>query len=189
IHLLAGTDHPVAFAGGPLDAGGGLQLLYEAFVRGVLRPRLLQLLFEGGDLGPVVQYVLERWHVGGEEEAQEGRVDCDHQRPQSPGYAHLGLTMLLLYVLAHCGNLDDVRRAWYGPRCPAREDDLVAVLEVSGLPGGLDGPLEAVLQGTGLLPMDGDNTPHQREHPDRVLDGAYGQDLVGRPEAGDPYAR
>src|SRR5215210_6656378 len=36
--------------------------------------------------------------------------------------------------------------------------------------------------------MDGDNTPHQREHPDRVLDGAYGQDLVGRPEAGDPYA-
>src|SRR5919107_1618082 len=136
-----------------------------------------------------MSYVLEWWHVGGEEEAQEGRVDHDHQRPQSPGYAHLGLTMLLLYILAHCGNLDDVRRAWYGPGCPACEDNLVAVLEVSGLPGGLDGPLEAVLQGPGLFPVDGDNTPHQREHPDSVLDGAYGQDLVGRPEAGDPYAR
>src|SRR5215210_2189689 len=96
--------------------------------------------------------------------------------------------MLLLHVLAHRRDLDDVRRARHRAGGPTREDDLIAVLEIPDLPGGLDGPPEAVLQRAGLFPVDGDNTPDQREHPDGVLDRAYGQDLVGRPEAGNPYA-
>src|SRR5829696_7761696 len=189
IHLLTRPDHAVVFTGGAFDAGGGLQLFYGAFSRCVLRAGLLQFLFQGGDLGPVVHYVLEGLDVGGEEDAQEGRVQHDRQRPQSPGYVHPCFTMLPLYVLTHGGNLDNVRRARHGPRRPARKYNLVAVLEVSDLPRGLDCLPETVLQRASLLAADRSNAPHQREHPDRVLDGAYGQNLVRRPEAGDPYAR
>src|SRR5215207_1815893 len=189
VHLLAGPDHSVAFAGGPLDAGWGIQLLYEPLSRCVLRLSLLLLLFEDRDLGTVLKYVLERWDIGGEEEADEGRVDHDHQRPQSPWHVHPGLAMLPLTVLSDGGHLDDVRGARHGPRGSAGEDDLIPVLEVSDLPGGLDGLPEAVLQGACLFPVDRDDTPHKRQHPDRVLDGAYGQDLVRWPEAGNPYAR
>src|SRR5919112_6497435 len=97
--------------------------------------------------------------------------------------------MLPLYVLTHSGDLDDVRRAGHGPRRPTRKYNLVAVLEVPDLPRGLDGLAETVLQRARLLAADRGHAPYQRQHPYRVLDRAYGQNLVRRPEAGDPDAR
>src|SRR5215207_1573223 len=93
VDLLSGFDHPVALAGGALDARGGVQLFYEPLLGGVVHLGLVHLLFERGDLGVALEDLLQGRGVGGKEKSGEGGVEHDHERPVSPGYAQGSLVL------------------------------------------------------------------------------------------------
>ena len=53
-------------------------------------PGFVEVLFENRDLGAALDDVVERGDVGGEEEANKGRVENDRQWPKSPFYEIVG---------------------------------------------------------------------------------------------------
>src|SRR5918997_2336444 len=94
-----------------------------------------------------------------------------------------------LLFFAYRVELEHVRRARHGAHRAAGEDDLVALLDEPGRPGGAYRFVVALLDATTLLAVYGVDAPHHREHAYGRLLGADGQYLVRRSEAGHPQAR
>src|SRR5918995_1777155 len=99
-----------------------------------------------------------------------------------------GLTRMLLFFTYRV-ELEHVRRARHGTHRAAGKDDLVALLDEPGRPGGAYRFVVALLDAAALLAVYGVDAPHHGEHAHGRLLGADGQYLVRRPEAGYPQAR
>src|SRR5919107_5543952 len=94
-----------------------------------------------------------------------------------------------LLFFAYRVELEHVRRAWHGTHRASCEDDLVALLDEPGHPGGAYCFVVALLDAATLLAVYGVDAPHHREHAHGRLLGADSKYLVWRPEAGHPQAR
>src|ERR687894_1971470 len=94
-----------------------------------------------------------------------------------------------LLFFAYRVKLEHVRRTRHGTHRAAGENDLMALLDEPGRPGGAYRFVVALLDAATLLAVYGVDAPHHREHAHGRLLWADGQYLVRRPEAGHPQAR